>query len=228
MEVMIYYWLMVDEASSESELVQVSVFPLTRMTFFPGTTKPLNIFEARYIEMVEEALRTGGLIALAYSEPSAVKSQGVGVLGHLRSIAGVGKVQLIERRSDGTMLILLVAAGKVKFEKILHEDDPSREKPYLRAEARWVKEDLHLSDSYLFLFHRLQKDLGRWLISHVASAEDREKFMAQLETPEQKINAISSMMVMDSEVQQTLLECDRLEDRCVQLAMAVEGESPAQ
>lgn len=219
---------MVDQSISGSELVEVAVFPLTRMTFFPGTTKPLNIFEARYIEMVEDALRMGGLIALAYSEPSAAKAHGVGVLGHLRSIAGVGKVQLIERRADGSMLILLIAAGKVRFERVLHEDQPDKETPYLRAEARWVKEDLHLSDPYLFLFHRLQKDLGRWLLSHVASAEDREKFLAQLETPEQKINAISSLMVLDAEVQQTLLECDRLEDRCVQLAMAVEGESAAQ
>jgi len=225
---MIYSSSMVEQSDPQKELVEVAVFPLTRMTFFPGTTKPLNIFEARYIEMVEDALRTGGLIALAYSEPSAAKTQGVGVLGHLRSIAGVGKVQLIERRPDGTMLILLVAAGKVRFERILHEDQPGKDKPYLRAEARRVKEDLHLSDPYLFLFHRLQKDLGRWLLSHVASSEDREKFLAQLETPEQKINAISSLMVLDSEVQQSLLECDRLEERCAQLAMAVEGESPAQ
>ena len=217
-----------DQLASGNDLVEVAVFPLTRMTFFPGTTKPLNIFEARYIEMVEDALSNDGLIALAYSEPSAAKAQGVGVLGHLRSIAGVGKVQLIERRPDGTMLIILIAAGKVRFERILHEPQPNMDKPYLRAEARWVKEDLHLSDPYLFLFHRLQKDLGRWLISHVASGEDREKFLAQLETPEQKINAISSLMVLDSEIQQALLECDRLEDRCVQLAMAIEGESPAQ
>lgn len=223
---MIYYGFMSEPITSANDLVEVAVFPLTRMSFFPGTTKPLNIFEARYIEMVEDALRADSLIALAYSEPSATKAQGVGVLGHLRSIAGVGKAQLIERRADGTMLIILIAAGKVRFERILHESQSS--KPYLRAEARWVKEDLQLSDSYLFLFHRLQKDLGRWLISHVASAEDRGKFMAQLETPEQKINAISSLMVLDSEVQQSLLECDRLEDRCVQLAMAVEGESPAQ
>lgn len=217
-----------DQQASGNNLVEVAVFPLTRMTFFPGTTKPLNIFEARYIEMVEDALRNDSLIALAYSEPSASKAQGVGVLAHLRSIAGVGKVQLIERRPDGSMLIILIAAGKVRFERILHEPQPSLDKPYLRAEASWVKEDLHLTDPYLFLFHRLQKDLGRWLISNVASADDREKFMAQLETPEQKINAIASLMVLDAEVQQSLLECDRLEDRCVQLAMAVEGESPAQ
>lgn len=212
-----------EESTPETETVEVAVFPLTRMTFFPGTTKPLNIFESRYIQMVEDALKTNGLIALAYSEPSSSKSQGVGVLGHIRSVAGVGRVQLIERRPDGTMLILLVAAGKVRFERILQA-----ELPYLRAEARWLKDDTQISDPYIFLFNRLMKDLGRWLLVHVASSEDREKFLAQLETHEQKINAICSLMVLDSELQQTLLECDRLDDRCVQLAMAVDIESTAQ
>ncbi len=214
---------MVDQSKPDAELVEVSVFPLTRMTFFPATTKPLNIFETRYIQMVEAALQSNGLIALAYSEPSTAKAQGVGVLGHVRSIAGVGKVQLIERRSDGTLLILLVAVGKVRFERVLED-----ETPYLRAQARWIAEDGKLSDQYLFLYHRLVRDLSRWMLSHVPSAHDRETFLAQLTTPEQKINAICSLMVLEAEVQQSLLECDRLDERCMQLAMAVDGESPAQ
>ena len=64
--------------------VEVSVFPLTRVTLFPQTTKPLNIFEPRYIEMIEDALKHDRLIALVFAEPTSEKVQAVGVKGRIR------------------------------------------------------------------------------------------------------------------------------------------------
>lgn len=203
--------------------VQVSVFPLARVTLFPSTTKPLNIFEPRYISMIEDALTADGLIALAYQDPSAVRLQDHGIIGHVRTVAGAGRVQLVERRSDGTMLILLHAIGKVQLENALETD-----LPYIKAQASWIEEEKSLSDTYLFVLARLMRDLGRWLTTHVPSHEDRQKFLQQLQTPEEKINAICSLMVLDSEIQQSLLEVNSLDERCSQLVLSIESESPSQ
>lgn len=203
--------------------VQVSVFPLARVTLFPSTTKPLNIFEPRYISMIEDALTGDGLIALAYQDPSAVRLQDHGIIGHVRTVAGAGRVQLVERRSDGTMLILLHAIGKVQLENALETD-----LPYIKAQASWIEEEKSLSDTYLFVLARLMRDLGRWLTTHVPSHEDRQKFLQQLQTPEEKINAICSLMVLDSEIQQSLLEVNSLDERCSQLVLSIESESPSQ
>lgn len=207
----------------EGGFVEVSVFPLTRVTLFPQTTKPLNIFEPRYIEMVEDALKNDRLIALVYAEPTSPKVQAVGVMGRLRSIAGVGRVTLLERRDDKTMLILLEAIGKVRLENVIED-----EAPYLKAKARWIIEDRDLSNENIFILHRLMKDLGRWMNSHVQDEEARVQFMAKLKTAEERVNAICSLMVLDSDLQQTLLESDSIDDRCAQLAMAIESEGTSQ
>ena len=203
--------------------VEVSVFPLTRVTLFPQTTKPLNIFEPRYIEMIEDALKHDRLIALVFAEPTSEKVQAVGVKGRLRSIAGVGRVTLLERRDDKTMLILLEAVGKVRLENVIED-----ETPYLKANARWIVENRDLSNQNIFILHRLMKDLGRWMNSHVQDAEARAQFMEKLKTAEERVNAICSLMVLDSDLQQTLLEADSIDERCAQLAMAIESEGTSQ
>lgn len=204
-------------------MIEVAVFPLTRVTLFPQTTKPLNIFEPRYVKMIEDSLQSDRLVALAFSEPSSQKSQAVGVQGRLRSVAGVGKVILLERRPDKTMLILLEAVGKVRLENVIEGEEP-----YLKAKAQWIPEDTTLSNENIFILHRLMKDLGRWMSLHVQDEVARDEFMAKLTTAEKRINAICSLMVLDSDLQQTLLEVDSIDERCTQLAMAIESDGTSQ
>ncbi len=204
-------------------LIEVAVFPLTRVTLFPKTTKPLNIFEPRYIAMVDDCLKNDRLVALVFSEPTSQKVQELGVEGRLRSIAGVGRVNLLDRRDDGTMLIMLEGIGKVRLEKVIED-----ETPYLRASARWISESRDLSVENIFIMHRLVKDLGRWLNAHVQDVDARQAFMKKLTTSEERINAICSLMVLDSEMQQSLLEVDSIDERCALLAMSIESEGTSQ
>lgn len=203
--------------------VEVAVFPLTRVTLFPETTKPLNIFEPRYIQMIEDAIKYDRLVALVFAEPTSERVQAVGVKGRLRAVAGVGRVNLLERRDDKTMLILLEAVGKARLEHVIED-----EAPYLKAKARWIAEKRDLGNENLFILHRLMKDLSRWMTTHVQDPQAREQFMAKLATPEQRINAICSLMVLDSDLQQTLLEADSIDERCAILAMSIESDGPSQ
>lgn len=205
------------------ELVDVAVFPLTRITLFPQMTKPLNIFEPRYIKMIEDALKSDMLVALVFAEPTSQKVQEVGVKGRLRAIAGVGRPALLERRDDGSMMILLEAVGKVRLENVVEEAEP-----YIKATARWIHEKRELSNENIFILHRLMKDFGRWMNTHVQDEDARASFMAKLTSAEHRINAICSLMVLDSDMQQTLLEVDSIDERCAQLAMSIETEGTTQ
>ena len=42
----------------------ISVFPLNNFIIFPETTVPLNIFEPRYIEMINDSMKKNKLIGL--------------------------------------------------------------------------------------------------------------------------------------------------------------------
>lgn len=199
--------------TSASRPDTIFLFPLTRVTFFPGTTKPLNVFEPRYVSMINDAIENGVPIALAYADPSPSAiapgtSPKTGVMSHVRGIAGAGTVRLLERRPDGTMLILLESLGKVRLDSVVPSD-----KPYVIVKATWIEENRELARENVFLLNRLAKELGRWLEENVVDPKQRDVFLGQLASPEEKVNYFCSLAVTDPECQQTLLEADTLDER---------------
>ena len=42
----------------------ISIFPLSNFIIFPNTTVPLNIFEPRYVEMINDSMKTNKMIGL--------------------------------------------------------------------------------------------------------------------------------------------------------------------
>ena len=42
----------------------ISIFPLSNFIIFPQTTVPLNIFEPRYVEMIDDSMKTNKIIGL--------------------------------------------------------------------------------------------------------------------------------------------------------------------
>ena len=42
----------------------IPIFPLSNFIIFPDTTVPLNIFEPRYVEMINDSMKTNKLIGL--------------------------------------------------------------------------------------------------------------------------------------------------------------------
>ena len=77
---------------------KISIFPLRGAVFFPKTNLPLNIFEDRYLKMVEDALKNDGHIGMIQS-----KDRG----GDIFRVGCLGKIDKHERTADGRILINL-------------------------------------------------------------------------------------------------------------------------
>ena len=84
------------------------IFPLNGAILFPNTSLPLNIFEERYIEMVDYALGHKRLIGMIQSKPN----------GDLFNIGCLGKIISYNEAIDGRYLISLEG---IKCFKINHE-----------------------------------------------------------------------------------------------------------
>lgn len=175
--------------------LDVFVFPLPKVTLFPATAQPLNIFEPRYVEMINDALMGDRPVALGQDAKAG-------------SILGCGRVQLLERRDDGTMLILLRADCKVRLESI-----DADSKPYLQARARTVVEHSELEDGHVFYLHRLMIAVEGWLERNIPTAKRREEFFDNMGTDEERVNTACSLLIEDPTALQQLLECDDLNDR---------------
>ncbi len=77
--------------------MEIPIFPLNGAVLFPGTSLPLNIFENRYIEMVNYALSNDRLIGMIQTNKS----------GKLYNVGCLGKIHSFNETEDGRYLISL-------------------------------------------------------------------------------------------------------------------------
>ena len=93
----------------------ISVFPLSNFIIFPKTTVPLNIFEPRYVEMINDSMKTNKFIGMI--QPKSVNNE-ISSIPSLHKIGCLGKITSFRETEDGRYLIDL--KGIIRF-KILKE-----------------------------------------------------------------------------------------------------------
>ena len=98
---------MFSDASETPIADTMPVMVLGGATLFPNTLLPLFIFEPRYRAMLESALETDRLIAIAQPEDDSEK--------RLRDVAGVGLIRACVQNKDGTSHLVLQGVQRVRF-----------------------------------------------------------------------------------------------------------------
>ncbi len=102
----------------------IPVFPLSNFIIFPKTTVPLNIFEPRYIEMIDESMRTNKLIGMI--QPKNKKNSMTDIPA-LYEIGCLGKITSFKEIDDGRYMIDLKGIVRFKILKELITDKQYRE-----------------------------------------------------------------------------------------------------
>ena len=92
---------------------KISVFPLNNFIIFPKTTVPLNVFEPRYIEMVNDCMRSNKLLGMI--QPQSINEID-DVVPKLHNIGCLGKIINFKEISDEQYMIEL--KGLVRFQII--------------------------------------------------------------------------------------------------------------
>ena len=91
----------------------LSVFPLSNFIIFPNTSVPLNIFEPRYIDMINDSMKSNKLIGMI--QPKNVKIDN-DYSPKLYEIGCMGKITTFKETEDGRYLIEL--RGVIRFQVI--------------------------------------------------------------------------------------------------------------
>ncbi|KYG61060.1 LON peptidase substrate-binding domain-containing protein [Bdellovibrio bacteriovorus] len=190
--------------------MEVFLFPLVNVTLFPRTTKPLNIFEPRYLSMIKEAVATQTPVALGFIEdPSKVASVRPGEnVPFVREIAGYGYAQIVEERLNGTLLVFLQGQGKLRLGKVL-----DRGTPYIICEGHIIPEKTVLEPNYQTELNAIHRILVRWIQTHIPDPQQRDIFMRNLVHPEEIIGSFASYLVRDYDLQQMVLEYDDINEK---------------
>tara|TARA_Y100000816_G_scaffold290515_1_gene279390 strand:+ start:958 stop:1614 length:657 start_codon:yes stop_codon:yes gene_type:complete len=183
---------------------KIPIFPLTGAVLFPGTQLPLNIFEPRYVQMIDDALASPGrLLGMIQPEkPNQDKNN-----KSLKKVGCLGRISSFNEAEDSRYLITLT--GAVRFE-VSEELDVTT--PYRQIMANYddYKNDLE---------HQNVDNIDRSkLLALVKRYLEHRKILADWEiikqTPtEQLINYSGILVPFTPEEKQLLLEAKTLVTR---------------
>ena len=91
---------------------KIPVFPLRNFIIFPKTTVPVNIFEPRYMDMVNDSMKSNKFIGMIQPKNSSNDQN----IPALHNIGCLGKITSFKETEDGRFMIEL--KGLIRFETI--------------------------------------------------------------------------------------------------------------
>ena len=91
---------------------KLAVFPLSNFILFPKTTVPLNIFEPRYIDMINDSMKSDKLVGMI--QPKVSKIDEIEDIPSLHEIGCMGKIVSFRESEDNRYLIEL--KGIIRFQ----------------------------------------------------------------------------------------------------------------
>ena len=100
---------------------KIPIFPLPNFIIFPNTNVPLNIFEPRYIQMVDDSMKGNRMIGII--QPKKKINQ----ISQLHNIGCMGKITSFNETDDGRYLIILNGISRFKILEEVKTDKLYRE-----------------------------------------------------------------------------------------------------
>ena len=185
----------------------ISIFPLSNFIFFPQTTVPLNIFEPRYIQMVDDAMKGDRIIGMVQPKKS---NQTIPIL---YNVGCAGKITSFNETEDGRYLIVLDGISRFKILEELNNDKLYRECKVnfdnFSNDINNQKEEIKFSDLEL-IFKNLKSLFNKQ--GYTINWKELEK-----QSLDQTINALSMASPFSLEEKQVLLETINLNERKLKL-----------
>ncbi len=190
----------------------IPIFPLSNFIIFPKTAVPLNIFEPRYLEMVNDSMKAEKFIGMV--QPKKMKNFDNSKLPILHKIGCLGKINSFKELDDGRYLIEL--KGLIRFEI---EKEITSNKKYRKVEVSF--------DNYLHDLDEKKEDLKfsdlEMIFKDFKTLFERRGFIINWKALEKQsldetINALAMTSPFSLEEKQVLLEAKNLDVRKTKIA----------
>ena len=181
----------------------IPVFPLSNFIFFPKTTVPLNIFEKRYLEMINDSMSSNRIIGMI--QPKEKDKQ----KPSLYEIGCAGKITSFNETEDGRYLVVLSGISRFKILEEVKSDKLYRE---CKVDFSNFTDDLNKSDKKINF-----SDL-KLIFQNLKSLFDKEGYLINWKELEKQdldetLNALAMASPFSLEEKQILLESLNIDDR---------------
>ena len=181
----------------------IPVFPLSNFIFFPKTTVPLNIFEKRYLEMIDDAMKGDRIIGMIQPKESNQNSP------LLYNIGCAGKITSFNETDDRRYLIVITGISRFKISQEIKTENLYRkckvDYSNFKSDLGDTKEEIKFSDLEL-IFKNLKSLFDKQ--GYLINWKELEK-----QSLDETINTLSMASPFSLEEKQILLETTNLDER---------------
>ncbi len=187
------------------------VFPLSNFIIFPNTTVPLNIFEPRYIDMINDSMKSNKLVGMI--QPKLLKNND-NEFPQLHEIGCMGKITSFKETEETRYLIEL--KGIMRF-KVINEIDTNKRYRECKVDFKNYYEDLENKKENI-KFSDLEL-----IFKDLKSLFEKRGFIINWKALEKQslnetINALAMASPFSIEEKQVLLEAKNLDIRKTKIA----------
>jgi len=186
----------------------IPIFPLSGIIYFPKTNLPLNIFEPRYLALVDDCVKSNKYMGMIQLKKNSSDVYTVGCLG---------KITENKRTKDGRVLINLTGISRFKIEKEIDNN-----KDYREFEVSYDEFINDLNDEKFMEIETI-KDLSEKTKIFfkrnglMLNWKEFEKL-----NQDQRINTLAMIAPISNEEKQTILESCNIESKMKTLSEIVE------
>ena len=179
---------------------KIPVFPLSGVIYFPKTNLPLNIFEERYLDLVNDSFRNDKLMGMVQSK----KGNGL-----IYKVGCLGKISDYQETSDGRVLINLTGLTRFEITKEITNEKKYRE---FEVEYKRFHKDILETDKEALVYNK------NYFMEKIKKFFEKNGLMINWKEFEkldeaQKINTLSMIAPISNEEKQKLLETVSLKDK---------------
>jgi Lon protease-like protein len=199
---------------------RLPLFPLRGAILLPGSTLPLNIFEPRYLEMIDDVMSGQRMLGIIQPTGSGDEESPIGKAIELRRIGGAGRVTSYQELDDGR--IAIAVTGVSRFEIVGEAESGKSYRTATVAYDRFTGDLTRGLGEELVDRARLISALRDYL-----TANNLKTDWAVIERAPSEflVNALCVMSPYGPEEKQALLEAGDLKTRAEVLVALAEMES---
>jgi uncharacterized protein len=192
----------------------IALFPLEGAVLYPRGVLALNIFEPRYLNMIDDALGEQRLIGMI--QPAVGHEQETAP--DLAEVGTVGRITTFSETDDGRYLVTLTGIARFNFEREIKAGSPYRQA--LVSYDAFASDFAPSSDRSIDR-ETLMKSLKTYAALHGFQVDWESVEQAPTETV---INVAAQICPFDPVAKQALLEAETLEDRSRALIALLEWD----
>ena len=187
----------------------IPIFPLSGVIFFPKTNLPLNIFEPRYLTLINDCIKSNKYMGMIQSKKRSSDVYSVGCLG---------KITEHKKTKDGRMLVNLTGINRFEVSSEINNDKIYREfeVSYKKfSEDQWPDKKIIIRSKIKEIYEKTKVFFKKnGLLLNWAEFERLDE--------DQKINTLAMIAPISNEEKQMILESIHVDSKTKVLSEIIE------